>query len=111
MLYMIVEHFRGGDARPVYRRFRDAGRLAPDGLQYIASNPDLIHVFGANAAAGQQHYAQFGQREGRALDNFDETQYLDNYDDLEAAFGDSTEAATAHYIQFGFAEGRNDFIV
>ena len=37
MLYMIVEHFRGGDARPVYRRFRDAGRLAPDGLQYIAS--------------------------------------------------------------------------
>lgn len=37
MLYMIVEHFRGGDARPVYRRFRDKGRLAPDGLHYISS--------------------------------------------------------------------------
>lgn len=37
MLYMIVEHFRGGDARPVYRRFRDQGRLAPDGLHYISS--------------------------------------------------------------------------
>ena len=37
MLYMIIEHFHDGDARPVYRRFRDRGRLAPDGLQYISS--------------------------------------------------------------------------
>ena len=37
MLYMVVETFRDGDARPVYRRFRDEGRLAPDGLRYIAS--------------------------------------------------------------------------
>ena len=37
MLYMVVETFRGGDARPVYRRFRDRGRLAPDGLRYVAS--------------------------------------------------------------------------
>jgi hypothetical protein len=34
---MVVEHFRGGDAVPVYRRFRDQGRLAPDGLTYVAS--------------------------------------------------------------------------
>jgi len=34
---MIIEHFRNGDARPVYRRFRDRGRLAPDGLRYVAS--------------------------------------------------------------------------
>ena len=37
MLYMIVEHFRGGDPLPVYRRFRDRGRLAPDGLRYVTS--------------------------------------------------------------------------
>lgn len=37
MLVMIIEHFRGGDARAVYRRFRDRGRLAPDGLRYLAS--------------------------------------------------------------------------
>ena len=36
-LYMIVEHFRGGDALPVYRRFRDRGRLAPEGLVYVSS--------------------------------------------------------------------------
>ena len=34
---MIVESFRGGDAIPVYRRFRHQGRLAPDGLRYVAS--------------------------------------------------------------------------
>src|SRR3989441_973516 len=37
MLYMIIEHFRGGDAVPVYRRFRERGRMAPDRLRYVAS--------------------------------------------------------------------------
>ena len=37
MLYMIVEHFRDGDPRPVYDRFRTNGRLAPEGLRYVNS--------------------------------------------------------------------------
>ena len=37
MLYMVVERFRGGDAAPVYRRFRARGRLAPEGLRYVSS--------------------------------------------------------------------------
>lgn len=37
MLYMVIEHFRGGDARPVYRRFAERGRLAPEGLTYVSS--------------------------------------------------------------------------
>ena len=37
MIYMVVEHYRNGDAVPVYRRFRDRGRLAPDGLTYVQS--------------------------------------------------------------------------
>ncbi|MFN2563590.1 MAG: DUF3303 domain-containing protein [Gemmatimonadaceae bacterium] len=47
MLYMIVEHFRGGDAIPVYRRFRDRGRMAPEGLRYVASwvTADLRRCF------------------------------------------------------------------
>jgi Protein of unknown function (DUF3303) len=36
-LYMVIEHFKGGDAVPVYRRFRDRGRLAPAGLSYVSS--------------------------------------------------------------------------
>jgi hypothetical protein len=36
MLYMVLEHFRG-DPVPVYRRFRESGRLAPAGLTYVNS--------------------------------------------------------------------------
>ena len=47
MLFMIIEHFRNGDAAPVYRRFREKGRLAPEGLSYIASwvTQDLKHCY------------------------------------------------------------------
>ena len=47
MLYMVIEDFRDGDARPVYRRFRDHGRLAPEGLEYISSwvTADLQRCF------------------------------------------------------------------
>ena len=37
MLYMIIEHFANCDPLPVYRRFRNQGRLAPDGLRYVTS--------------------------------------------------------------------------
>lgn len=37
MLYMVVEHFKNNDAVPVYRRFRDRGRMAPAGLEYVSS--------------------------------------------------------------------------
>jgi hypothetical protein len=34
-LYMIVERFK--DAPAVYRRFRESGRMAPEGLVYLSS--------------------------------------------------------------------------
>ncbi|AHG88088.1 Protein of unknown function DUF3303 [Gemmatirosa kalamazoonensis] len=37
MLFMVLETFRDGQARPVYERFRERGRLAPEGLRYVAS--------------------------------------------------------------------------
>ena len=37
MQYMVIETFRNDDARPVYRRFRESGRLAPDRLRYVSS--------------------------------------------------------------------------
>ncbi len=36
-LYMVLERFRNSDAAPVYRRFRERGRMAPEGLSYISS--------------------------------------------------------------------------
>jgi hypothetical protein len=40
-LYMVVERFKNKDAAPAYRRFRDRGRLMPEGLHYVSSWVDL----------------------------------------------------------------------
>ncbi len=37
MLFMVIETFRNGDALSAYRRFRDEGRGAPDGVEYVGS--------------------------------------------------------------------------
>jgi len=37
MLFMVIERFRNRDAKAVYRRFRDSGRMMPEGLRYVES--------------------------------------------------------------------------
>jgi hypothetical protein len=37
MLFMVIERFKNRDAKAVYRRFRDQGRGAPEGLAYVGS--------------------------------------------------------------------------
>jgi hypothetical protein len=34
---MVIEYFKNRDAVPVYRRFRDKGRMMPEGLSYVSS--------------------------------------------------------------------------
>ena len=37
MLFMVIERFKNRDAKPVYRRFLEKGRLMPEGLIYRES--------------------------------------------------------------------------
>jgi uncharacterized protein DUF3303 len=37
MLYMVIERFKNRNAVPVYRRFRERGRMTPEGLRYVES--------------------------------------------------------------------------
>ena len=37
MLFMVIERFKNRDAAAVYKRFRERGRMAPEGLKYIDS--------------------------------------------------------------------------
>lgn len=37
MLFMVIERFKNRDAAPAYKRFRERGRMAPEGLKYIDS--------------------------------------------------------------------------
>jgi hypothetical protein len=37
MLFMVIERFKNRDAVPVYRRYKEQGRMMPDGLKYVDS--------------------------------------------------------------------------
>jgi hypothetical protein len=37
MLFMVIERFRENDGAAVYQRFREKGRMLPDGLRYVDS--------------------------------------------------------------------------
>jgi uncharacterized protein DUF3303 len=47
MLYLIIEHFKDSNPVPVYRRFRDQGRMMPTGLSYVSSwvTQDFAHCY------------------------------------------------------------------
>lgn len=55
MLFMIIEHFGGGDPAPVYRRFCERGRMAPPGLAYHGSwvTDDLSRCYQVMECAGR----------------------------------------------------------
>ncbi|HEV7251657.1 MAG TPA: M10 family metallopeptidase [Mesorhizobium sp.] len=80
--------------------------LRDNALDYIASHGDLRAVFGADAAAGFDHFKTSGVFEGRAV-TFNGLEYLASYADLRAAFGIGAGAAAAqHFILNGVREGR-----
>jgi Domain of unknown function (DUF3303) len=37
MLFMVVERFKNRDAKVIYARLDEKGRMMPDGLRYVAS--------------------------------------------------------------------------
>ncbi|MGH7742626.1 MAG: DUF3303 domain-containing protein [Candidatus Eiseniibacteriota bacterium] len=41
MLFMVIENYRVGMAAEVYRRFRERGRMAPEGVRYVSSWVDM----------------------------------------------------------------------
>jgi hypothetical protein len=45
--FMVIETFRNQDAKSVYRRFRDKGRMVPDGITFVSSwvSADLDRCF------------------------------------------------------------------
>lgn len=76
-----------------------------DALRYIASQPDLIDAFGADAAKGRSHYETWGIKEGRKI-TFEPLYYTASHPDLIEAFGVDETKAVTHYIQWGYKEKR-----
>ena len=64
MLYLVIEHFRDGDPLPVYRRFRDEGRLATDGVAYVTSwvTTDYRHCYQVMECANESALGEWMAR-------------------------------------------------
>jgi plasmid replication initiation protein len=64
MLFMIIERFRNGDAVPIYRRFREHGRMEPDGVRYISSwvTEDLRLCFQVMEAESREKLEEWVER-------------------------------------------------
>ena len=47
MQFMVIERFRDQDARAIYRRLRERGRMMPEGLTFVSSwvSADLGRCF------------------------------------------------------------------
>jgi len=41
MLYMVIERFKESAVPEIYQRFREKGRMMPEGLEYVSSWIDL----------------------------------------------------------------------
>ena len=76
-------------------------------MRYLASNPGLIGVFGANADAAIEHYVRYGFDERRPINSFDGYRYLAGDIGLLSFFGPDATAATDHYVRYGYSEGRS----
>ena len=66
---MVIERFKDGDAIPVYRRFRDRGRLAPEGLSYVSSWVEPASTLLSVDGHGQSiRFSMNGWRTGATVD-------------------------------------------
>lgn len=83
----------------------DLQKLSFNALAYLATYADLSNGYGANAAAGYQHYVQYGRAEGRGI-GFNPIDYLAANLDLAAGYGYDPITAARHYIEHGRFEGR-----
>ena len=54
MLFMVIEHFKNKDPKPIGERFKRLGRMMPDGVTYHASwiDPVEARCFQVMAAGG-----------------------------------------------------------
>jgi len=70
VLFHVTERYRDGDAVPVYRRFRDHGRMTPDGVEYVASwvTDDLSTCFQVMEAESREALDGWIDRWGDLVD-------------------------------------------
>ncbi len=61
MLYMIIERFRPGKTKDLYKRFEEKGRMLPDGVKYINSwiDNDILTCYQVMESESEQKLQQW----------------------------------------------------
>ena len=85
MHYLVIERFKHRDAAPVYRRFREQGRLAPPEVVYVGSwiTEDLSVCYQVMQAPSRELLDQWMDR-WRDLVDFDVIPVLTSAEALAA---------------------------
>lgn len=74
---------------------------------YLSINPDVRAIVGFDQQAAQNHWNQFGLREGRrGSREFDPIFYINKYPDLRSFIGNDYIKARDHWVNHGIDEGR-----
>ena len=66
MLFMVIEHFKNGDPKPIGERFKRKGRMMPEGVVYHASWIDpaaarCFQIMEADGVAPLEQWARVGR--------------------------------------------------
>ena len=67
MLFMVIEHFKNKDPKPIGERFKREGRMMPEGVAYHASwiDPAAARCFQVMEADSVEKLAAVGRQLGR----------------------------------------------
>jgi hypothetical protein len=74
-------------------------------LEYLASNQDLLPIFGGDLAGARDHLINNGIYEGREV-SFDGLLYIASHPDLIGALGADRQAGASHFLNEGRFTGR-----
>jgi hypothetical protein len=64
MLFMVIEHFKNADPKPIGERFNHIGRMLPDGLTYHAS---WVDVTGTRCFQVMEAWTKTASRDARRV--------------------------------------------
>ena len=62
MLFMVIERFKVQNLKKVYRRFREQGRMTPEGLAFVGS---WVEASGTRCFATTCGYSSYGLQIGK----------------------------------------------
>jgi hypothetical protein len=103
-----AEKRRAEELKKMGEKMKLTAALANNYSFYYENYPDLQKAFGHDTAKLDEHFRNYGIKEGRQFSKyFDLQYYLNNNPDVKAAFGGDYAKTLNHFLEHGVYEGRS----